>query len=106
MVLAYESVTSFQTVSQPETFSLDWIAILFEGDYSESKLLLLVEDSMGRCLNHTDVETSYHCTKYDLYLCADCLECRDPDIYCKFRTSCAIAFISKDQGRIDTSHEQ
>jgi hypothetical protein len=105
MVLACELVTSFQTVRQPETFSLGWIANLFEGVYIEPKVTLLIEDSMGRCLNHPDVETSYHCTKYDLYLCADCLECRDPDIYCKFRTSCPIAFISKDQGRLDAEQD-
>ena len=50
---------------------------------------------MGRCTNHPDVETSYHCMKHDIYLCQECLECRDPDIYCKFRPSCPIHFMSK-----------
>jgi uncharacterized 2Fe-2S/4Fe-4S cluster protein (DUF4445 family) len=33
--------------------------------------------------------------KHDIYLCDDCLECRDPDIYCKFRSACPIHFMSK-----------
>ena len=28
-------------------------------------------------------------------MCADCLDCRDPDIYCKFRESCTIWFLTK-----------
>ncbi len=50
---------------------------------------------MGKCINHPDRETSYKCMKHNYYLCEDCLECRDPDIYCKFRSSCPIHFISK-----------
>lgn len=33
--------------------------------------------------------------KHNIYLCPDCLECRDPEIYCKFRSSCPIYFISR-----------
>ncbi len=50
---------------------------------------------MGKCLNHPDRETNYICMKHNIYLCEECLECRDPDIYCKFRSSCPIYFISK-----------
>jgi hypothetical protein len=50
---------------------------------------------MARCINHPDRETSYICLKHGIYLCEECLECRDPDIYCKFRSSCPIHFISK-----------
>jgi uncharacterized 2Fe-2S/4Fe-4S cluster protein (DUF4445 family) len=50
---------------------------------------------MGKCLNHPDRETSYICMKHNIYLCEECLECRDPDIYCKFRPSCPIYFITK-----------
>ncbi|MFH2092314.1 MAG: ASKHA domain-containing protein [Pseudomonadota bacterium] len=50
---------------------------------------------MGKCINHPDRETSYICLKHNIYLCEACLECRDPDIYCKFRPSCPIHFISK-----------
>ena len=49
---------------------------------------------MGKCINHPEKETSYLCMKHNIYLCDDCLECRDPDIYCKFRSSCPIHFIS------------
>lgn len=54
---------------------------------------------MGRCLNHPDVETSYHCMKHDLYLCEDCLACRDPKIHCRHRPSCLIWFMVKRGGR-------
>lgn len=49
---------------------------------------------MGRCINHPDRETSYICMKHNIYLCDECLECRDPDIYCKFRSSCPIHFMT------------
>ncbi len=50
---------------------------------------------MGKCRNHPDRETAYRCMKHDHYLCEACLQCSDPDIYCKFRSSCAIHFLSK-----------
>lgn len=33
--------------------------------------------------------------KHTIYLCEECLECKDPDLFCKFRPSCPIYFISK-----------
>jgi len=50
---------------------------------------------MGRCKFHPERETAYKCMKHNYYLCKECLECRDPDIYCKFRPSCPIHFLSK-----------
>ncbi len=50
---------------------------------------------MGRCKNHPDVETSYQCMKHQYFLCEECLECPDPDIYCKFRSSCPIDFLTR-----------
>ncbi len=43
-----------------------------------------------RCVNHPDREATFRCAKDDVYLCEECLKCRNPDIYCKFRTSCII----------------
>jgi uncharacterized 2Fe-2S/4Fe-4S cluster protein (DUF4445 family) len=40
--------------------------------------------------------------KHNIYLCESCLECRDPDIYCKFRSACPIHFISKKGFKADT----
>ena len=54
---------------------------------------------MGTCANHPDRETSFMCSKHGIYLCAECLECRDPDIYCKFRTACPIWFEHKERKR-------
>ncbi|GAB6143194.1 hypothetical protein [Desulfocicer niacini] len=50
---------------------------------------------MGRCKFHPERETAYKCMKHDYYLCEECLECKDPDLYCKFRSSCAIHFLSR-----------
>lgn len=50
---------------------------------------------MGYCINHPDRETNYQCMKHEVYLCEECLECRDPDLYCKFRPSCPIYFLTK-----------
>ena len=48
---------------------------------------------MGKCLCHPEVETSYLCMKDNVYLCAECLKCRHPNIYCKFRSSCPIWYM-------------
>lgn len=58
---------------------------------------------MPKCINHPDRETNYVCYKYNIAMCSECLACRDPELYCKFRDSCPIWFIykenQKDQGR-------
>ncbi|MBC2712444.1 MAG: DUF4445 domain-containing protein [Desulfosarcina sp.] len=50
---------------------------------------------MGKCINHPDRETPYICMKHQIYLCEECLECRDPKLYCKYRSACPIWFMSK-----------
>jgi len=45
---------------------------------------------MGKCTNHPDRETEFICMKYNVYMCEECLKCRDPKTYCKFRTSCPV----------------
>ena len=50
---------------------------------------------MGQCINHPDRETQYLCMKHQIYLCEDCLQCKDPKIYCKHRSACPIWFMSK-----------
>ena len=52
---------------------------------------------MGKCKNHPDVETAYYCSKHQHYLCEECLKCADPEIYCKFRSSCLIHFLEKEK---------
>lgn len=61
---------------------------------------------MGRCINHPEKETSFMCMKNNIYLCEDCLKCRDPKIHCKFRSSCPIWFMEKRGGQeIDNTPE-
>jgi hypothetical protein len=50
---------------------------------------------MGKCINHPDRETEIMCLKHNIYLCKECFVCRDPKIFCKFRASCQIWFISQ-----------
>jgi len=50
---------------------------------------------MGKCSCHPEVETSYLCMKDNVYLCAECLKCRNPNIHCKFRSSCPIWYMQK-----------
>ena len=50
---------------------------------------------MGKCLCHPEKESNYVCLKDNVYLCDECLKCRNPDIYCKFRESCPIWFMDK-----------
>ena len=56
---------------------------------------------MGTCINHPERETSYLCMKHNVYLCDECLQCRDPELYCKFRESCAIWFMTKKKLGLD-----
>ncbi len=50
---------------------------------------------MDTCIRHPERETYYKCQKHNIALCEECLECRDPEIYCKFRTACPIWFVTK-----------
>ncbi len=56
---------------------------------------------MGTCTNHPERETSYICMKHNVYLCEECLQCRDPKLYCKFRESCPIWFMSRKKAGLD-----
>ena len=56
---------------------------------------------MGKCSNHPNRETSYVCSKYTTYMCEDCFKCSDPEIYCKFRSSCPIWFVDKRKAGLD-----
>ena len=56
---------------------------------------------MPRCVNHHDRETSFVCTKHNVYMCESCMYCRDPEIYCKFRSSCPIHFLTKRKKNLD-----
>lgn len=51
---------------------------------------------MSRCIHHPDRETRYQCQKHQIFLCEECLTCRDPELYCKFRQSCPIWFVHKE----------
>ena len=50
---------------------------------------------MGQCLCHPEKDSPYLCMKDNVYLCDECLHCRNPEIYCKYRTSCPIWFMEK-----------
>lgn len=52
---------------------------------------------MGKCTSHPERETSYQCLKHKVYLCDECLGCKDPELYCKFRPSCIIWFMTKKE---------
>jgi uncharacterized 2Fe-2S/4Fe-4S cluster protein (DUF4445 family) len=54
---------------------------------------------MPTCINHPDRETPYQCMKHQIYLCEACLKCRDPKIYCKFRSSCPIWFMERQHAK-------
>ncbi len=56
---------------------------------------------MKKCVNHSDRETSYLCLKYNVPLCEECLGCSDSELYCKFRSSCIIWFMTKKRDGMD-----
>ena len=43
-----------------------------------------------KCVRHPEETGKYYCSKYNKYLCEDCLACQDPSLYCKFRSMCLI----------------
>ncbi|MFH0974573.1 MAG: ASKHA domain-containing protein [Spirochaetota bacterium] len=47
------------------------------------------------CFRHTDKPGKYFCSKYERYLCDECIACQDPNIYCKFRQMCFLWEIAK-----------
>jgi hypothetical protein len=51
---------------------------------------------MDVCLNHPDQPAALVCMKYHVRFCDRCTRCRDPKLYCKYRTACPIWFIAKD----------
>ncbi|MDM8517073.1 ASKHA domain-containing protein [Desulfobacterales bacterium HSG16] len=61
---------------------------------------------MGKCVNHPDRETSFICMKHEVYMCDECAHCRDPEIYCKFRSSCPIWFMHKEKKRLERKQEE
>jgi hypothetical protein len=56
---------------------------------------------MGTCACHPEVESRFMCMKHEVFLCEACLKCRDPEIYCKFRTACPIWFMEKKLKGLD-----
>ena len=50
---------------------------------------------MKTCEKHSDRRADYICMKYETAMCEQCLKCKDPELYCKHRQSCAIWFLTK-----------
>jgi len=50
---------------------------------------------MEKCHNHPDRQTCYVCSKYSTFMCEECFKCSDPEIYCKFLTSCPNQVLTK-----------
>ena len=60
--------------------------------------------NMEFCANHPDRKANYVCFKHNISMCEECLSCRDPQIYCKFRTACPIHFLTKRKGGLDDDY--
>ena len=43
-----------------------------------------------------DEQPTYVCQKHQVALCPGRLKCRDPHLYCKFRSACMIHFLEKE----------
>jgi hypothetical protein len=43
--------------------------------------------------------------KHGVFLCDECLACRDPQLYCKHRPACPIAFIEKRRKRLQRQEQ-
>lgn len=54
---------------------------------------------MGTCTRHPDRETRFQCLKHGVWMCEECLACRDPELYCKNRSACPIWYLEKRRRR-------
>jgi len=39
--------------------------------------------------------------KHNVYMCEECLQCRDPELFCKHRPSCPIWFLTRKTKGLD-----
>ncbi len=58
---------------------------------------------MGYCVNHPDREANVVCQRMPSRgYCDECLEkgapCFEPEVYCKYRTSCVIRELAREKG--------
>ncbi len=52
------------------------------------------------CCDKNDPDAAvYQCMKHQVNVCAECPQCKDPELYCKFRPQCMIHFMEKEQTR-------
>ena len=49
------------------------------------------------CHNAGTGKPTYRCEKHRIEMCDACLRCKDPDLYCKFRSACMIHFMEKER---------
>jgi hypothetical protein len=52
---------------------------------------------MACCKDYIEGQQLYKCEKHRIDMCDACLKCKDPDLYCKFRSSCMIQFMEKER---------
>ncbi len=54
--------------------------------------------AMSDCCCHTGADVpTYRCEKYGIEMCDACLRCKDPELYCKFRSACMVQFLEKER---------
>ncbi|MCF8069819.1 MAG: hypothetical protein K9L30_14660 [Desulfobacterales bacterium] len=53
---------------------------------------------METCETNSDSDTGYLCMKHHIWIPNDNIHCHDPELYCKYRTSCLIWFMDKRNG--------
>lgn len=50
---------------------------------------------MEPCARHPEKQARYQCLKHGVWMCAECLGCRDPALYCKHRSGCLVWYLEK-----------
>jgi hypothetical protein len=56
---------------------------------------------MSHCPDEPDGEALYSCQKHEIRMAAGSLRCRDTEIYCKFRSACAVYFLTHRRRGLD-----
>ena len=65
----------------------------------DKNLLEIFDDLLkNKDANDEYFVADFICMKDQVYMCSECVQCRHPKDYCKFRPSCTVWFLDKEDG--------
>ncbi len=59
-----------------------------------------------QCPKHPDLPARFKCEKFEVRMCERCMECRSPELYCKFRQHCVIWELLEEERKSGSPEEE